>query len=379
VKQFIPLRVRIEKDTVVRINRILAGKGKIAVSLNQEVKPSDILATSDISSGFRTLDLASLLSVEGREVEKYLKRGVGQIIYKGELLAYKDGGLFGSKKTVIAPTDGILDYLNPEDGELRMTLLPKKVELPSGVYGIVESVDQEKGKVVIRTQVSRIHGVFGCGRLRDGILEFIGKREDLLTSAMISPKDEGHILVAGSLIYKDALSNAISCGVNGLIVGGMNAKDYRSMAGGKIAFPKKLENDIGISILVTEGFGSVPIALDIYELLQKYDGKFVSIDGNKAILDLPSFESSSLAKVKSTVLPPDEVSDEHITKAEELKVGMGVRVIGTSFLGEQGKIISIDESVTLIPSGLSVFMAVIETKRRKIKVPVVNLEAIDYI
>lgn len=379
MKQFIPQRLRIEKDTVVRINRILQGKGKITVALNQEVKPSDILATSDISSGFRTLNLASLLAVEGKDVTKYLKRAVGQRIYKGELLAYKDGGFFGSKKTVVAPTDGILDYLNLQDGELRMTPLPKKVELPSGVYGIVESVDKEKGKIVIRTQVSRIHGVFGCGKLRDGILEFIGKREDLLSSAMVSPKDEGHILVAGSLIYKDALSNAISCGVNGLIVGGMNARDYKSMAGGRIIFPKKLENDIGISILVTEGFGSVPIALDIYTLLQKYDGRFVSIEGNKAILDLPSFQSSSMSKVKSTILPPEDESNEHITKALELKVGMGVRVVGTAFLGEQGKIISIDESPTLIPSGLSVFMAVIETKRRKIKVPVVNLEAIDYI
>ena len=321
-----------------------------------------------------------MLSVEPKSVGKYLKRAIGQRIYKGELLAYKDGGLFGGKKIVVAPTDGVLDYLNPADGELKMTLLPKKVELPAGVFGIVEQIDQQKGKVVIRTQVSRIHGIFGCGRLRDGILEFIGTRESLVDKNMISPKNEGHILVGGSLIYKDAISSAISCGVNGFIVGGLNAKDYKSMAGGRIIFPKKLENDIGISIMVTEGFGSLPIAEDIYNLLKSFEGFFVSIDGYTAILDLPSNQSSSLAKVKTTSLPPlDSGVDKYVSKTTELTVGIKVRVIGNSFLGEQGKIIAVDSQPTLVKSWLNVILATIETKRRKIKVPVVNLEAIEYI
>lgn len=379
IKQFIPRRIRIEKDKIVRIHRVIQGKGEIFVKPNQEVKPADIIASSNFSSGFRTLNLADLLSVNASDAAKFLKRAIGQRIYKGELLAFKDGGLFGGKKTVVAPTDGVLEYLNPSDGELKITLMPKKVELPAGVFGIVEAVDVQRGKVIIRTQVSRIHGVFGSGRMRDGILEFVGKREDLIGGPMISPKSEGHILVGGSLIYKEALSAAISCGIVGFITGGLNANDYKSMAGGRIIFPKKLENDIGISVVACEGFGSIPIAEDIYNLLRQYDNRFVTIDGNAAILNLPSFESSSLIKIKATSLPPQDISYETLSQPLELKLGVKVRVVGSSYLGEQGKVVSIDESPTRIQSGLSVYLATVETSRRKIKVPVVNLELIEYI
>lgn len=381
MKPFVPQRPRIEKNVIVRINKILAGKGTISVSPNQEVKPSDIIGTSNISSGFRILNLASLLAVNPADVEKYLKRDLGQRIYKGELLAYKPGGIFGGKKTLIAPTDGVLDYLNPKSGEMKMTLLPKKSDLPAGVFGIVESVDKERGKITIVAQASRIYGMFGSGKLRDGTLEVLGKRESLVINSMISPKSEGHILVGGSLIYKDAISESISCGVNGIITGGINAKDYKSMSGGRLIFPKKLENDIGISVVACEGFGSIPIGLDIYNFLSQHHNRFVSIDGNRGLIDLPSFEESSLDRVRSTKLPPvpDDFSSEQPSKVMELKPNMFIRVVGNSYVGEQGKIVAIDTSLTLLPSGVSSNLVTIETKRRKIKVPVVNLEVIDYI
>ncbi len=380
MKQFVPIRDRLEKDVIVRINRILPGKGTINVSLGQEVEPSDIIGSANVTSGFRILNLAQLLGVKASDVEQYLKRDLGQRIYKGELLAYKDGGIFGDKKTVVAPTDGLLDYLNPESGEMKITLLPRKIDLPSGVYGIVDSIDKERGLIVIKAQASRVYGMFGCGKAKDGILEVLGERGDLVGEGMITSKSEGHILVGGSLIYKRALSVAISVGVAGIITGGINAKDYRSIAGGRLIFPKKLDNDIGVSVVVCEGFGSVPIGEDIYNELCLYNNKFVSIDGNAGVINLPSFQSSSLAKVKGTTLPPvEDILQLGIDKAIELKVGTAVRVVGNSYFGEQGKIVSVDEIPTLLPSGISAILATIETKRRKIKVPVVNLEAINYI
>lgn len=383
MKHFVPLRIRVEKDIIVRINRILQGNGTFMVAQNQEVSPADIIGVSTVSSGFRILNLAAMLAVSPQDVEKYLKRAVGQRIYKGELLAYKDGGLFGGKKTVVSPTDGALDYLNPETGEIKMTLLPRKLNLPAGVYGVVEEIDKEKGKVVIRTQTTRIQGMCGSGKLRDGILEFICKRDNLVSGRTISTKSEGHILVGGSLVYKDAISAAISDGINGIITGGINAKDYKSMAGGRLIFPKKIENDIGLSVIVCEGFGSVPIGSDIYEELLKYDGRFVSIDGNKGIIDLPSFSSSSLDRVRATRLPlvQDDFTtyDERISKVVELKTGLDVRIIGNSFPGEEGRVIALDESLSRLPSGINAYLVTVETKRRKIKVPVVNLEVIDYI
>lgn len=380
MKHLSPLRVRVEKDVVTRVTRVLRGKGTLNVVVGQQVTPADIIGSATVSAGFRTLDLATLLSVPPKEVEKLLVRNLNQKIYKGELLAFKKGGLFGGRSVVTSPTDGILDFLNNKTGELKIVFLPKKVVLPAGVYGIVEVVDSERGQVVIRTQATRIYGMFGSGRSRDGILHILGKKEDLVSKNDIQTKYDEHILVGGSLFFKDTISSAISIGVNGIITGGIDSLDYKGMVGGRLVFPKKLDNDIGLSIVICEGFGSIPMGDDIFEILSDYEGKFVFIDGNKALINLPSSVSSSLVKIKNTQLP--KLNDgltadtDRTTRVLELKSGLKVRLVGNSYLGEQGKLLAVDDSLTLLPSGVRDYLATIETARRKIQVPVANLEVI---
>lgn len=373
-----PLRLRFEKDVITRIHRTLRGKGHLNVVEGQQVSPDEIIGSGEVSSGFRTLNVAKALSVAPVDIKMYLKRNLGQRIYKGELLAFRSPGLFRSKKNVLAPTDGVLDFINTKTGEVRLSFLPQKVDLPAACFGIVEEVDEAHGDVVIRTQVSRIHGVFGTGRSRDGILHILGKRYELTQASKISARNSDQIVVGGSLIYKEAISTAISANVNGIISGGINAKDFRGMAGGRLVFPRKLENDVGISIVITEGFGSIPIGEDIYEVLARYHGKFVFMDGNKAIISLPSFQSQSLVKVRATQLPPPTQTVVADVEAElkEIKKGDKVRVVGSSFAGEQGEIVAIDKSETLLPSEIKAFLLVVETKRRKIRIPANNVEVI---
>lgn len=374
-------RIRFKKDNIVRILRSLPGKGKVNAQTGQEVIPDEIIGTSSISSGFRIINIASLLGVEPSSIEKYLQRQIGQKIYRGELLALRAGGLFKSKKIVVAPTDGTVDFINPRNGEVKLSFLPKRINLPSAVYGIVEFVDHVHSQVLIKTQVTVIYGVFGSGRSREGILHVQDLRSDLIDSRSISIKDAEHVIVGRNLIYKDAISAAISSNVSGIITGGIDARDYKGMAGGNLSFPKKFDNDIGISVVVCEGFGSVPIAQDIFDILSKHDQKFVIIDGNKATISLPSDKSDCMIAIRRTALPPTLETDlkgEVTTpvSVEDIKVGVNVRVIGTTFLGEQGKIISIDKTKTRLASGLYSQLATIETKLRKIQIPMTNLELI---
>lgn len=380
MKHLAPARVRIEKDVVTRVTRVLRGRGVLNASVGQQVTPEEIIGMATISAGFRTLNLATALAVAPGDVEELLVRKLGTRIYKGELLAFKKGWLFGGKKVVTAPTDGILDFLNNKTGELKIAFLPKKVSLPAGVYGIVEVVDSERGQVIIRTLTSRVYGMLGSGRSRDGILHILGKKDELISKSAIQTNYDGHVLVGGSLFFKETISAAISSGVNGIITGGVDARDYRGMAGGRLIFPKKLDNDIGISVVVCEGFGSIPIATDIFEILSEYEGKFVFIDGNKAVISLPSPRSSSLVKIKNTKLPEPKSSDpidpDHTKGVLELKAGLKVRVVGNSYLGEQGKLLAVNDSLTLLPSGTRDYLATVETARRKIQVSVANLEII---
>lgn len=374
---FVPLRIRVEKDIIRRVTRSLKGAGRFSVVPNQQISPEEIIGKAIVSAGFRTINLALLLGVSPKEVTKYLTRKLGERIYKGELLAFKKGGIITGKKEVISPSDGVLDFINSKSGELKINFLPKEIKLLAGVYGIVEEVDQERGRVVIRTQVSSIHGVLGSGRSRDGILTILNKEDSLINKNNIDLNHEGQVLVGGCFFFKDAITSAISNGVSGIISGGINASDYRAIAGGRLIFPQKLGNDIGISLVICEGFGSVPIGEDIFTLLKEYSGRFVFIDGNNALINLPSYESSSLVKVKNTCLAKIEESKIAFAAFDaELKPGVRVRVIGNSYMGEQGKMIVVDSSLTTLTSGIKTFLATVETSGRKVQVPVANLEII---
>ncbi len=381
MKHLVPSRLRVERDIVTRVVRVLKGKGSLNVRIGQQVAPDELIGSSTIASGFRTLNLSNLLSVPPKEVEKYLTRKLNQRIYKGELLAFKKGWLLSGKRIVISPTDGVLDFINPKTGELKIVFLPKKVDLPAGVFGFVENVDFVRGQVIIRTLVSRVNGIFGSGRIRDGILRVLGKKDSLISKNEIQQKFDGQILVGGSLFFKDAMAASISVGVNAIITGGINAGDYKGIAGGRLTFPRKLDNDIGMGVVVCEGFGSAPLGDDIFGILSEYEGKFVFIDGNKALILLPSFSSASLTKIKNTQLPSlqgNELggSGNYQMESKEVKIGLKVRVIGSSYLGEQGKVLSIDSTLTLLPSGIKAYMVTVETGRRKLQVPVANLEVI---
>ena len=370
-------RVRIKKEVITHIFRNIPGQGKISAAVGQEVKPSDILGRAEISSGFRIINLAEDLGVSPQQVKKYLNRSLGQIIYRGELLAFKKGGMLGGKKIITAPTDGILDSLDSDNGHLTIRFLPHSLDLPAAVFGIIDVIREDQRRISIRCEVTQIIGIFGSGKVREGILKIIS-RSDLINTNQILPQYVEHIVVAGSLVYKDAILSSISKGVNGIITGGINAKDYRAMAGGRITFPRKMGSDIGLGVLVTEGFGSLPIARDVFEVLQQQNGRFALLDGNSGVLNLPSFESSSMDKVRRVSLP--EISNVVIGQEEiaamELKAGQVVRVIASPFMGEEGNLVSIDKTRSILPSGIKTYLINIQTKVRTIRVPYSNIEII---
>lgn len=370
-------RVRIKKEVVTHIFRTLAGSGQITAQVGQEVKPADILGRSEIAGGFREIDLVELLGVKPQEVKKYLRRALSQKIYRGELLAFKKKGLFSPPKIITSPSDGVLDTFNEATGQLILKFLPQVVDLPAAVFGVIDAIDADNRRVVIRCQVSEIWGIFGSGKIREGILKILS-RADLISTRQILPQYAEHIIVAGSLIYKDAILSAISKGVSGIITGGINAKDYRAMAGGRVIFPRPMGSDIGIGALILEGFGSLPIGWDFFEVLKKYEGRFAILDGNAGVLSLPSFEGSSIDQVKKVSLPPEstKVMAEEEVQSIELTNGLYTRVIAPPFMGEQGVVASLDRSPSLLPSGISTYLVNIKTRTRMIRMPYTNVEIV---
>lgn len=367
-------RIRVIENRAIHIKRSLLGKGKILVAVREEVKPDDILGQSIYSAGFMVVELAKRLGVSNDSAPKYLQRPVGKIIYKGELLAFKKDLL--SKKVILAPTDSLIESYDQSSGKLRLTFVPKEKVLTAGVYGIVDYVDANSGEVYIKTVVNEVYGILGTGRLRSGILRFLDHQSDLVTPAQITEDLSQHVIVAGSLIYGEALKKAAGFGVSGMISGGLNVHDFKAMSS-SIDPKVKVESDVGLSLVATEGFGPIPIGDDIFRILSRHEQKFVLINGNRSQIILPSGTQDSILALRKIALPLNGALDNKPEESQaNLKLGDMVRVVWPPFMGLQGKVINIDQTVTRLESGVSTYMVTVETSQRKVKISSLNIEVL---
>lgn len=367
-------RIRINPNICTLVKRKLRGPGRISAQKNIEVSPGDVLGHYKLSRGFTRVDLARDLRVSAPEVPKFLKKTVGQTVFKGELLADKKN-LFGAAK-ILAPTDGIFESLEPKTGIATFKLIPKDASLTSGVFGVIENVDSEKGEITIKSMTTEVYGIIGTGSEKEGFINLISGAGDLVRKEEINDNYRGQILVAGSLIMEATIKKALNCGVSGIVCGGLNTDDYLAMATSLNPL-KRVGTEIGISIVATEGFGIIPIGEDIYELFKKYSGKFAIIQGNLGRLLLPSNDPDSILTCRKVGLPYQEALGVRPELAvEEIKVGVKARLTAPPFMGLQGTIESIDGSPTKLASGILTYLVTLATKTKKIKVPYSNLEII---
>ncbi len=155
-------RIRINPGICKLVKRSLKGPGKITAQKNTEIAPHDVLGHYKLTPGFTKLNLSKELNVAPGEVSKYLKKIVGQSIFKGELLAFKKN-FFGTSQ-IIVPTDAIFESLDSKTGEATLRLISKEVALTSGVFGVVMDVDPARGEITIKCLTTEIYGR-GAGRI----------------------------------------------------------------------------------------------------------------------------------------------------------------------------------------------------------------------
>ena len=112
--------------------------------------------------------------------------------------------------------------------------------------------------------------------------------------------------------------------------------------------------DLGITLVVTEGFGQINMALKTYELLKNMEGKLACINGATQI---------RAGVIRPEVVVPLEAGDiDEIKDGGEtigLNVGSPIRVIRHPYFGKLG-------NVTDLPSPLQVLES--ESKARVLEV-----------
>jgi len=80
-----------------------------------------------------------------------------------------------------------------------------------------------------------------------------------------------------------ALRKAIEIGVKGIISGGIEQKELTNFLGYEIGVGITGDEKVGLTLILTEGFGRIPMNHETFQLLESFGGKQACINGSTQI------------------------------------------------------------------------------------------------
>ena len=143
-------------------------------------------------------------------------------------------------------------------------------------------------------------------------------------------------MVGGSLVTTSAIQKAIQQGVKGIIAGGIDDADLRKLLGYELGVAITGSEEIGITLVITEGFGEIAMAEQTFTLLKAREGMKTSINGATQIragVVRPEIVIPWISDAAETVEEEQDRSIEGI-----LEVGSSVRIIREPHFGKLGRI-----------------------------------------
>lgn len=367
--------LQVKAATRYRVQRVLPIPGDLLVQVGDSVTATQIVARTNQPGDIFPVNIANALGISPGDVAAAMRKEAGASIEPGDLLA-ESNGLFGYfKKVYHSPIAGLIESVSHVTGQVILRGTPQPVQVNAFVDGTIVEVLPPEG-VVVETTATFIQGIFGIGGEQHGPLSIVvsSPHEDLVPES-IKPEHAGCIIVAGRRIHGDAVIKARDIGVAGVISGGIDDHDLKTILGYDIGVAITGSEQIGLTLIITEGFGEIAMADRTFSLLRSQAGNNTSING--------------ATQIRAGVLRPEIVipitnvtTDGPIETAErvaeaELSVGATVRLIRDPYFGELGTVTRLPVDPQLLDSGSKA--RVLEVKclsGKTVTVPRANVEIV---
>ncbi|MFB0558765.1 MAG: hypothetical protein ACETVY_06585, partial [Candidatus Bathyarchaeia archaeon] len=264
--------LKVKRSTTIDKTRRLPIFGEVFVNVGDAVDHDTVLAMTEISGDPEIVKAAMILGVEPDDLPRYMKKGLGDKVDEGEIIAFFSA-LFGLlKKRVESPVEGFIESISDITGQIIVRGKPVPVEVDAYIPGNVVEVMPREG-AVIEANAAFIQGIFGIGGERYGkIRVVVGSAEDTLTDDLIKPEDKGAVLVGGSMVTMKALKRAVNLGVACVVVGGIRHDDLTDFIETEIGVAITGHEEVGITLIVTEGFGRMRMSQRTFDLLRSFEG-----------------------------------------------------------------------------------------------------------
>jgi biotin carboxyl carrier protein len=360
---------------ILKKERILPLKGKVLVKKGDKVKAEDVVAETLLPGKVVPFNLANKLGVTPAQLVNFIKIEVGQQITKDTILA-ETKGLFGTglfKNEVRSPVEGEVENISSVTGQILLREPRVPVQVKAFIDGIVTDVIEDEG-VIIENKSAYIQGIFGIGGETIGEIKVMVKSPaDQINPQQIDQTCQGKIIVSGSFITYDAIEAARKNGVKAIITGGIDDQDIKKLLGHDIGVAITGHENIGLTIVCTEGFGKIDMAKKTFELLKKFDGHKTSIHGKTQI---------RAGVIRPEIIIPLDFDEKELVSKEAtmpvLEPGTLIRVIRQPNFGKIAKVISLPEELTKVES--ETLVRVLEAQFEdgtKMIIPRANVEVIE--
>ncbi|MBH0181026.1 MAG: hypothetical protein HP490_04940 [Nitrospira sp.] len=356
-------------STVIRRRRILPLPGTVLVKVGDPVRSHQPVARAELPGKVYPLNLANQLGVAPNEITEYLIKKGGDAVQKDDILA-ENKPLFKWLKTEIrSPVTGTVESISTVTGQVLLREPPRVLELLGYVDGAVVEIHPQQG-VTIECACSLVQGIFGIGGETYG--ELVMAVAAPLTPTHVKPGMKGKIVVGGSFLPADTMLKAKEVGVAGLVVGGIHDKDLRALLGYDLGVAITGAEQVGFTLILTEGFGTIPMAQKTFALLSAHAGAKASISG--------------ATQIRAGVIRPEIIIPRTGTQSgattqpqrEGIGVGDPVRIIRDPLFGKIGEVSALPSDLTKIPTESDVRVLEVRFPDGQVAViPRTNIEVIE--
>lgn len=366
--------LRVTPDTLVRRERRLPLRGEVLVRAGDAVGPDSVVARAELPGNVQTVNLAARLGLDPAQVASKLLKPIGSRVQKGELIAVARS-MFGLVKHLAeAPADGTLEAVSSVTGQLLLREPPLPVEVNAYVQGVVAEVLPGEG-VVVESRAALIQGIFGVGGETHGRIAIATARPDVSLEAVhLMPEHRGAVVVGGRHVSHATVLRARELGVAAIVVGGFDDRDLRELLGRDLGVAITGQEELGLTLVLTEGFGRITMAGRTWDLLRANAGRVASVSGATQIragvlrpeLLIPSEAATSGARAGTD------------SDSGSLEIGSAVRVIRQPWFGRLGRVVELPPELRMLDTEAFVRVLVVEfaDDGTRAEVPRANIERI---
>lgn len=346
--------LRVTADTALLRERRLPLKGEVLVKSGDAVGPDSVVARAELPGNVQTVNLAARLGVDPARVADMLTRPLGSEVKQGEIVA-RAKALFGlMKNEAEAPADGTIESVSSVTGQLLLRERPIPVEVNAYVRGRIADVMEKEG-VVVESRGALVQGIFGVGGETFGKIAIATTRPDEpLEDSHLRDEHRGAVVVGGSHVSHATVLRAKQLGIAAIVVGGFDDHDLRALLGRDLGVAITGQEDLGLTLVLTEGFGRIAMADRTWELLGASAGKVASVSGATQI---------RAGVLRPEVFIPGDLAGAPSSAADaggSLEIGSAVRVIRQPWFGRLGRVVELPAELRPLETEALVRVLVVE-------------------